>query len=103
MKRDVDGSVAEWSLAEVRRIARRTLAQQPAEIYLFGSWARGEATRTSDIDLAILPTGPIDPGVIAELRWELEESTIPYRVDVVNLDEVEPTFRQRVLKEGIRW
>lgn len=47
--------------------------------------------------------GPIDREIIATLRWELEESTVPYRVDVVNLDEVEPAFRERVLKERVRW
>lgn len=47
--------------------------------------------------------GPIDREIIATLRWELEESTVPYHVDVVNLDEVEPAFRERVLKEGVRW
>lgn len=103
MTPDNDVSIAEWSLEEIRRIAHRVLDGQPVEIYLFGSWARGDAKRTSDIDIAILPTGPINSRIIAALRRELEESTVPYRVDVVALHEVDPAFRDRVLKEGIRW
>src|SRR5690606_31347768 len=99
----IDEAIAKWALAEVRRIARETVSGHPVEIYLFGSWARGDASRTSDIDLAIVPKGPIPKELLATLRERLEESTVPYRVDVVNLDEVDGDFRSRVLQEAIRW
>ena len=46
---------AEFDLAEARRIICRGLAGLRARVYLFGSWARGDARRTSDIDVAIDP------------------------------------------------
>jgi len=35
--------------------------------------------------------------------YALEESTIPYRVEVVDLTEASPAFRERVRREGIAW
>ena len=90
-------------LAEVRRIAQETLAEEEVTVYLFGSWARGEATSRSDIDLAVESQTPLPRGLLARLRERLEESHIPYRVDVVDLQKTDAAFRRRVLEEGILW
>ena len=71
--------------------------------YLFGSWATGRRHSASDIDVAIEATEPLAPGLLAGLREALEESTIPYRVDVVDLADADPTFRERVRREGVVW
>lgn len=88
---------------EARAIVERALRGYPAEVYLFGSWARGDARRLSDIDVAVLPKGDIPWSVLSRLRDELDESTIPYPVEVVDLRETSDEFRARVLREGIRW
>jgi len=51
-------------LREVRRIVLRGLEGRRASVYLFGSWARGEAARVSDIDVAILPAESLPPGLL---------------------------------------
>ena len=33
----------------------------------------------------------------------VEGSSIPFTVDVVNLNEVSKEFKREILKEGIRW
>jgi len=90
-------------LTEVRRIVLRGLAGRRARVYLFGSWARGEASRVSDIDVAILPAEPLPPGLLAELQEDLEESSSLYSVDLVDLSAVSDAFRTRVLAEGLPW
>jgi hypothetical protein len=90
-------------LKEIRRIVREVLGEQKATLILFGSWARGEATSISDIDLAIESPVPLKPGTLAELRERLEESHVPYRVDLVELRDADPAFRRRILEEGITW
>ena len=72
-------------------------------VYLFGSWARGEATPCSDIDLAVESRTPLPSGLLARLRERLEESHVPYQVDVVDLRKADGAFRRRVLAEGIPW
>jgi len=94
-----DGPVLE----RVKDLVRRTLAPWDVNVYLFGSQASGRAGATSDIDVAIETAVPLPPGVLATLRETLEESTIPYRVDVVDLAETDPDFRERVRQEGVLW
>lgn len=98
-----DNLTAAKALEEVRRILREVLGRQDVAVYLFGSWARGEATPRSDIDLAIEPRGPLPPGTLARLRERLEDSHVPYRVDVVDLRGTDPAFRRRILEEGVPW
>ena len=96
-------AVATKALEEVRRIVLDVVSEKKVQVYLFGSWARGEATHLSDIDVAIDPQTTLPRGMLAQLRERLEESHVPYRVDVVDLTRTSPEFRQRVLTEGVLW
>lgn len=90
-------------LNEVRRIVLEGLRGHRARVYLFGSRARGQARRASDIDVSILPLAPLPLGLLSSIRESLEESHVPYTVDLVDLSLVEPAFRQRVEREGTLW
>jgi len=74
-----------------------------ADLYLFGSRARGIPRAASDIDLAIDPHGPLPRSALSSLRELFEESTVPVHVDVLDLRDAGPGLRQRVLREGVRW
>jgi predicted nucleotidyltransferase len=90
-------------LDEVRRVILRTLAGHAARLYLFGSWARGQASRVSDIDVAILADQPLPAGLLPEIEEALENSLSLYPVDLVDLTTTSEAFRQRVFAEGIPW
>ena len=90
-------------VAAAMQIASRELGAQRARLYLFGSRARGDAARASDIDIAILPDAPLGPGTLARIRDALEESTIPYEVEVIDLSSVDEPFRRKMLAEAIAW
>lgn len=90
-------------LAEVRRIVLRGLAGRRARVYRFGSWARGEESRVSDIDVAILPEESLPSGLLPEIQEALEESASLYPVDLVDLTTASGSFRARVLAEGVPW
>ena len=90
-------------LQRVEGIVRRVLGHTPADVYLFGSWARGAQRLTSDIDVAIESAEPLPRALLASLREALEESTVPNRVDVVDLAETDAAFRDRVRREGVLW
>lgn len=94
---------ASRDLDEVRRIVLRFLEGRKARVYLFGSWARGEACRISDIDVAILPSEPLPLGLLPDIDEALENSASLYPVDLVDLTTVPEAFRARVLAEGIPW
>ena len=90
-------------LERVKSIVRDVLGPTPVDVYLFGSWASGTQRSTSDIDVAIESAERLPRHLLASLREALEESTIPNRVDVVDLAETDTAFRDRVRREGIRW
>ena len=73
------------------------------QIYLFGSWARESNRSSSDIDIAIWYPDSPGPEFFTNLRDLLEESSIPYRVDIVDLVHADPTLIEKVQKEGILW
>jgi hypothetical protein len=53
--------------------------------------------------VAIEPHATLAPGVLASLRERLDESHVPYRVEIVDLNDAAPSLRRRVLEEGMRW
>lgn len=72
-------------------------------VYLFGSRARGPVRRASDVDIAVEAQEPLPPRVLARLRDRLEESTVPYRVDILDLASAGDALRERVKREGVVW
>src|SRR4051812_6088995 len=56
----------ERALQEVRRMVLDALGDRKAEIWLFGSCARGDVRQHSDIDVAILPREPLPAAFLAE-------------------------------------
>jgi hypothetical protein len=95
--------VRERALQRVKDTVLQALRNKAARVYLFGSCATGAVPQSSDIDVAIEPLEPLPAGFFSDLRETLEESTIPYEVDVVDLREAGNDLRQRVLAEGITW
>ena len=99
--------VTRWALGEARRVVLAVLSASghgPGRVWLHGSRARGDARAFSDIDIAIEhPGGELPPSVLAELRALLEESCIPFEVDIVDLSVAGGTLRESVRNEGIPW
>jgi predicted nucleotidyltransferase len=72
-----------------------------ARIYLFGSRARGDASGYSDIDIAVESRAPIT-SQLSRARFAIEESLIPYKVDLVDLSKA-PYLKKIIEEEGIVW
>jgi len=90
-------------LEEIKRLVLSRLGPDDAQVYLFGSWARDDIRQASDIDLAVEPKRGFDEKRLADLADALEESNIPYRVEVVNIRLADNRFRSRVTSEGVTW
>ncbi|HML88596.1 MAG TPA: nucleotidyltransferase domain-containing protein [Methylomusa anaerophila] len=91
-------------LDRVKELVLAGLGSLDARVYLFGSWARGEQRRGSDIDIAVEYKNGVPPAIMVKIRELLEESAaIPYRVDVVDLVKAGCDFAGRVKREGIIW
>ena len=90
-------------LKAVRHILLNRLQRYEVKIYLFGSMAKGEVWRSSDIDVAVLPNGHLPEGVLSGIREELENSKVPYRVELIDLSKTSPGFVDHVQRSGILW
>ena len=90
-------------LNQARRIVLNRLKGYNVDVYLFGSYARGDHHNTSDIDVAIMPLEPLRQGLLSEVREELEESSIPQLVEIIDLSRAPREFARTVVREGILW
>jgi uncharacterized protein len=93
----------EWAIEKLRRMVLAALGGHDAAVWLFGSCARGEVRRHSDIDIAILPREALPVGFFGKLEADIEESTIPYDVDLVDLRHADPALVEEVRREGVKW
>jgi predicted nucleotidyltransferase len=84
------------------RMVLDALGEREAEVWLFGSCARGNVRQHSDIDIAILPRGPLPTEFLAELAADIEDGPIPYNVDLVDLRHADPALVEDVRQEGIK-
>lgn len=90
-------------LEQLKSILDEQLAGEATRIYLFGSWARHEEKRSSDIDIAVESNSPISSSTWNNVIEQIEESTIPYRVDVVDLNGANEQLIQQIKEEGVLW
>jgi uncharacterized protein len=66
------------------------------EVRAFGSRANGRAKPHSDLDLVVMGEEPIPDPVLAELHADLDDSDLPFRVDVVLWPETPPALRESI-------
>lgn len=92
------------SLNEIKTIVKELLERYHAEYaLLFGSYARGDATSDSDIDVIIVGGKNFVPRNIFALAEDLREMT-ERDADVFEMREVDTgtPFYESVMREGIR-
>lgn len=92
------------SPSDISTAASRVLAQYDvSEAYLFGSFARGEQTPDSDIDLRLICGNTMTFGTLYELSHELEKE-LGRKVDIVTnpLEHMRLPFRKSIEQEEIR-
>ena len=93
----------EHDLDQVKRLVLKGLQGHDVQVLLFGSHATGKAGKSSDIDVAVLPGGELPVGLLSRIRESLQESHVPFSVELVDLSQTDEAFRERVLAEGITW
>lgn len=74
---------------------------ESTKIWVYGSRAKGTAKKYSDLDLAIDTGTMLSALLISEIAYELEESDLPYKVDLVDWTTLSPHFKQRISSDKI--
>jgi predicted nucleotidyltransferase len=84
----------------VVQILQRFLPSE-AQVWVFGSRARGTKKRAADLDLAIDAGRPLTFSEQCQLEYAFEMSELPYRVDIVDMQVAHGVFRENVLRDRI--
>jgi predicted nucleotidyltransferase len=91
------------SIRDLKSLIIEFFKEENVIIILFGSRARGDYSRVSDIYIGILPKNSLDRKKLVLLKEKIDNLNFPYTVDVVDLSKVSESFREKALREGIIW
>ena len=83
----------------VKQIVLKQVPNDAFAIFLFGSRAAVNAKPLSDIDIGILGTEPLPMIVKAHLDADLEESIVPFKIDLIDFYQVDKDFKKEALKK----
>ena len=86
--------------ALVRDILRARLPKG-VRVWAFGSRAKWLAKPYSDLDLALEGDGILPGALVADLAEDFRESDLPWKVDVLDLNAIAPSFRDLIDKDRV--
>jgi len=89
------------SIDEIKGYVSPIVEKYPvSKVILFGSYARGDAEESSDVDIIIDSAGKLHNRKIFALGGELL-TALPIRVDVYDILELNESLYEAVIKEGV--
>lgn len=91
---DIDIEPHQWAV--VSNILEKHLADYT--VWAFGSRARHNAKRYSDLDLAIISDQPLSLQKMAIVNAEFSDSDLPWRVDLLDWATTGEAFRKQILQ-----
>ncbi len=65
-------------------------------VYVFGSRARGDHKKYSDLDLAIKNETPLPAQTLVKMKDDFENSQLPFTVDVIEWSKITPEFKKNI-------
>ena len=92
------------TLVDISAVVSRVLARYDVrDAYLFGSFARGDQTPDSDIDLRLVCGDSMTFGTLYEISLELEEE-LGREVEIVTNppEHMRPAFRKNIEQDEVR-
>ena len=84
----------EQYLEELKNIFQQIIPE--AQVWAYGSRVDGTAHSGSDLDIAVVGTGDI-----TKLKNAIQESNIPFLVDVVMFENLPESFQKEILKKYV--
>lgn len=84
----------------IQAILSASASYDVGKIYIFGSYARGEADELSDIDIAIEAPN-LSLMQLSSLSYKIEKS-LNLDVDLIPIDSMSDDFYTSIIKESVR-
>lgn len=87
----------------IKEIVLKKVPLDEYAVFLFGSRAVGNAHQMSDIDVGFQGLDSLPLLLKAEIEYSIEESIVPFHVDLIDFTLVENKFKEEALKDIIVW
>ena len=87
----------------VKKIVLDKIPKDKFNIFLFGSRARRKHRFAADIDIGVQGEIPLDQRVISTIKNEVDESIIPFKVDIIDFTDVSDDFKKVALEDIEIW
>ena len=78
------------------------LEARGAQVFCYGSRARGDHRRFSDLDLMIEGSEDLSR-LVSQLQEQLSESNFPYKVDLVEFRDFADSYKSGYLQDRRAW
>ncbi len=85
----------------LKETLKKYIQDPEAKFYIFGSRAKGEYGKYSDVDIAIDTPYGLTCEQKLKLKTDFENSTFLYEVDIVDLKNIKESFKTRIIGDLI--
>ncbi|GHV82972.1 hypothetical protein AGMMS50212_03120 [Spirochaetia bacterium] len=87
----------------VKKVLSKVVQNKEFAVFVYGSRVKHNAAKYSDLDLAISYGSEKFPlQDMTKLLFEFEESLLPYKVDIVDLNSISTSFKNAINDDLIR-
>ncbi len=84
-------------IESILTVLHKNIPQKDAKFYIFGSRSKGTYKEYSDIDIAVeLPNEKLSADILGKILIEFSDSTLPYEVDIVDLNAIDKKFKNLI-------
>jgi len=93
----IDQSALEKHIVDV---VQKFISLSEYKLLFFGSRVKEEGDETSDIDVGVIGKNPIGIRTVGKIKSALEDISVLYKIDFVDLSVAASDFKKSVLNDG---
>jgi uncharacterized protein len=86
-----------------KEIVLSLVDKEKISVFLYGSRAANNARHDSDIDIGLWSPEILDSSLIRRINDAIEESVVPYHIDITDFSKVSSDFKKIATEEIILW
>ncbi|MGB9591769.1 MAG: nucleotidyltransferase family protein [Candidatus Kryptoniota bacterium] len=86
-----------------RKIILNLIDKETVTVFLFGSRVGKNVKHDSDIDIGFISKNKLEQKLFSKIAEALEESIVPYHVDLIDFGKLEKEFKEIALGEIEIW
>jgi len=87
-------------LLDLQKLARK-YQHDGLDLFVFGSFARGDQRPTSDLDIGVEWRGKHNPSDFLRLYWDVQELATIRKIDLVDFEQIDSDFRRIAMTDRI--